>query len=283
MLKVKRMLAAGASQSAFRLVTYINAVHPLGGIYDGFLVHSRGGGGPFGARLSEAPLTQVNVPFPTLIRDDIDVPVLTLQMETDLTFLAFFPARQVDTKRFRLWEVAGTAHLDAYTGKGQTDLGDSPDIVGLSLTSTPVPGVISCNQPVNDGPQHFVVNAAFAALNRWVATGKPPKPAPRIEMNGPGAVARDEHGNALGGIRTPPVDVPIATFGGQQSGSGFTCQLFGTTTPFDADKLATLYPRHRAFVAAYKKAANRAVKRGFLRPADAKLMKKWAAGSGVGG
>jgi hypothetical protein len=35
-------------------------------------------------------------------------------------------------------------------------------------------------------------------------------------------------------------------------------------------------------VAAYKKAANGAVKRGFLRPADARLMKRWAAGSDVG-
>jgi len=38
------------------MVTYINGVHPLAGVYDGFLVHSRGGGGAaFGASLSQAP------------------------------------------------------------------------------------------------------------------------------------------------------------------------------------------------------------------------------------
>jgi hypothetical protein len=283
-LKVKRVIAVGESQSAFRMVNYINGVHPLAGVYDGFLVHSRGSGGAFGAPLSQAPQVVVDSPSPTLIRDDIDVPVLTLQTETDLTFLNYFPARQDDSKRFRLWEVAGTAHADAYTFAGQTDLGNSPDIVALTVTTSPVPGIITCNLPVNAGPQHFVVNAAFAAINRWVASGKPPKAAPRLEVTGPPAViARDANGNAIGGIRTPQVDVPIAAFAETQFGSSITCLLFGTTTPFDASKLASLYPTHRAFVAAYKKAANRAVKRGFLRGPDAKLMKEWAARSDIGG
>src|SRR5881397_2997100 len=42
-LRPKQLLAVGESQSAHRLVTYIDAVHPGAGIYDGFLVHSRGG------------------------------------------------------------------------------------------------------------------------------------------------------------------------------------------------------------------------------------------------
>ena len=283
-LKIKRVIAVGESQSAFRMVNYINAVHPLAGIYDGFLVHSRGSGGAFGAPLSQAPQAVVDSPAPTFIRDDIDVPVLTLEMETDLTFLNYFRARQDDSNRFRLWEVAGTAHADAYTTAGQTDLGNSPDVVALMVTTTPVPGIITCKLPVNAGPQHFVLNAAFAAINRWVASGKPPKPAPRLEVTGPPAViARDANGNAIGGIRTPQVDVPIAAFADTQTGSSITCLLFGTTTPFDASKLASLYPTHRAFVAAYKKAANRAVKRGFLRGPDAKLMKQWAASSDIGG
>src|SRR4030095_7303512 len=44
-LRLRRVLAIGESQSAGRLVTYIDAVHPLARVYDGFLVHSRGGGG----------------------------------------------------------------------------------------------------------------------------------------------------------------------------------------------------------------------------------------------
>ena len=53
-----RFVAYGESQSAGRLVTYINAVQPLYGAYDGFMVHSRGGGS---SALAQDPL----VPIPT--------------------------------------------------------------------------------------------------------------------------------------------------------------------------------------------------------------------------
>jgi hypothetical protein len=283
-LKVRRVIAAGESQSAFRLVTYIDGIHPVAGIYQGFLVHSRGGGGAFGAALSEAPQPAVGIPFPTFIRDDVDVPVLTVETETDLTFLQYFPARQDDGPHVRLWEMAGTSHADTYTITGMSDLGRSPEIVALLLTASPIPGIVTCDTPINSGPQHFIVNAAFAALNRWVTRGKAPRPAPRLDVSAgpPITIARDASGNAIGGIRTPQVDVPIATFTGLQSGS-ILCGLFGTTTPFDAAKLASLYPTHRAFVFSYKKSVNRAVKSGVILKPDARLMKQWAAGSNIGG
>jgi hypothetical protein len=52
-LKPKRVLAIGESQSAFRLVTYLDAIQPMStGVYNGYLVYSRGGDG---ANLSQAP------------------------------------------------------------------------------------------------------------------------------------------------------------------------------------------------------------------------------------
>jgi hypothetical protein len=283
-LRVKRLIAAGESQSASRLVTYIDAVHPVAGVYQGFLVHSRGGGGPaLGAALSEAPQPVVGVPLPTFTRDDIDVPVLTVETETDLILLQYFLARQDDGPHFRLWEMAGTSHADTYTVGGTTDLGRSPDVVALTVTTSPIAGT-TCDMPINSGPQHFIVNAAFAALDRWVARGKPPRPAPRLDASAgpPITIARDASGNAIGGIRKPQVDVPIDTFTGLQSGSIF-CLLFGTTTPFDAARLASLYPTHRAFVFSYRKAVSQAVKSGHILQPDAKLMRRWADGSDIGG
>lgn len=284
-LKVKRVIAIGESQSAFRLVVYVNAIQPLAGLYDGFFIHSRGGGGPFGAPLAQAPQAPVPSPFPTFIRTDIDVPVLTLLTESDVTFLAAFPARQDDDAHNRLWEVAGTAHADTYlVVTGATDLGDDPDVVAPLITSAPLPGVIECATPLNSGPQHFVVKAAIAALDRWVRSGKPPKSMPRLEVDPgpPVTILRDEHGNALGGIRTPQVDVPIATFLPEQEGS-ILCRLFGSTELFDAEKLASLYPSRRAFLSAYKKAVKAALKAKAIRKADAKLMKQWAASTDIGG
>jgi hypothetical protein len=212
------------------------------------------------------------------------VPVLVLETETDLTFLGYLGARQDDAEHFRLWEVAGTSHADSYiSGGGMTDLGTSPEIVAINAPSSPVPGVLDCGLPINSGPQHFVVKAAIAALNKWVRKGKAPKSAPRLEVNpSPPTIVTDEHGNGVGGIRTPQVDVPIATFTGLQPGP-IICQLFGTTTVFTDAQLAALYPSHEDFVAQYKKALKRSQKAGWILSADAKLMKKWAVSSDIGG
>jgi len=281
-LRVKTVMATGDSQSAFRLVTYVDAIHPIAHVYDGYLVHSRSG--VIGAPLSEAPQTAIPVPGAAVIRSDLDVPVLTVETESDLTFLAYFGARQSDSKRFRLWEIAGASHADAYSlVTGATDLGNSPDIVGLTVTASPIPGLVTCGSPINSGPHHFVLNAAFAALDHWIRRGRAPKPAPRLEVTGPPvAIGRDANGNALGGVRTPQVDAPIAAFTGEQSGSSLLCALLGTTTPFDGAMLASLYPRHKTFVSAYDRSLRRAVRAGWILRPDAKLMEQWAAGAAVG-
>src|SRR5205823_12171072 len=127
-------------------------------------------------------------------------------------------------------------------------LGTSPDTVAPIIPAAPTPGIIVCGKPVNSGPQHFVLNAAFAALHHWVRRGRIPHAAAPLEVAAgpPVTIMTDAHGNALGGVRTPQVDVPIATFTGQQPGA-ILCQLLGTTALFDAATLASLYPDHDAF------------------------------------
>lgn len=272
---IEHVIAAGESQSAFRLTTYVNAVQPLDPVYDGFLLHSRGGAA---AALSQDPLPAIPGPNPAFVRTDLTVPVLTFQTETDMTTLGYFPARQDDSEYFRLWEAAGTSHADIYTLLvGMQDRGDSPDVMGVIEVASPIPGIIECASPVNAGPQHVVLKAAVAALDRWVRTGKAPREAPRFVMvaGPPVAFVRDEHGNALGGIRTPWVDAPIATLSGEgQTGGGF-CRIFGTTLLFDDAKLAELYPKRKTYVKRYKKSMKRALKQGYLRKADTKLMSAW--------
>jgi hypothetical protein len=282
-LKVDAVIAAGESQSAFRMVTYIDAVHPLADIYDGFLVHSRGGSGISVAALSEAPQPAISVPGAAQIRGDLNVPVLIFETETDLTFLGYTKAPQADSERLRVWEVAGTAHVDTYTtGVGMADLGNSPDAANLVVTKAAFPG-FSCDLPINSGPQHFVLSAAIAALNQWVRQGTLPPLAPRLEVTtgSPLTLERDAHGNALGGIRTPQVDVPIATLSGELPGFSL-CSLFGTTAPFDAATLAALYPDHNAYVAFFNAATDQAVRAGFILQPDAELMKAAAAASDIG-
>ena len=283
----RRLIAIGESQSASRMTTYVNAIHPTTHVFDGFLIHSRGGGA---SSLSQSPQPSITAPSPTFVRGDVDVPVLIFQTETDLIDLGYFAARQADAGNIRLWEVAGTAHEDAY-GLSPAGLNDSGK-AALDTTYLPpqtsVFGVINCGAPINQGPQHYVLSAALRRLNRWVRKGKVSgEPiAPRLEVSPgpPPEIVRDAFGNALGGIRTPQVDVPIATLSGSGQPPGDTfCRLFGTTVPFDPATLASLYPTHDGYVKAITRSARQAVREGFIIRIDSSAIKAAAKDSDIGG
>jgi hypothetical protein len=282
-LRPRTVLANGESQSAFRLTTYVNAIQPLVSVYDGFLLHSRR---DIGAPLSQAPQEDVPTPQVVRIRPDLDAPVLAVQTETDVIGLGSLAARQDDSSRLRLWEVAGTSHADAYIGIGMGDDGSgTAGLQGLNAMLSP-PTRPGCASPINAGQAHYVLDAAEFALNRWVTTGIPPARAPRLQVDTSGSVPAfvlDAHGNVKGGIRTPAVDVPVATLSGLgQSGASF-CFLFGTTVPFAAEKLAALYPTHATFVAKWSASTAKEVAAGFIRPADAAELVRAATQSGVSG
>ena len=273
---VKRVLAIGESQSAFRLVTYVNAVQTTARIFDGFLVHSRAGSV---ASLSQAPQADVPAPNGTIIRTDLDVPVLVFQTETELTLFGSRPARQPDTDRIRVWEVAGTAHADAYTaGIGFDDAGDGRAEEQLLDVGAIGGGPLGCGEPVNAGPAYAVLQAGLHGLMQWSTGGPPPSAAPPLELasEDPVMIARDAQGNALGGVRTPFVDVPIATLRGDGNEGESFCRLFGTTQPFDNATLTALYPSHREYTERFKKSTDAAVRDGFLRPEEADNLKRAA-------
>ena len=74
----------------------------------------------------------------------------------------------------------------------------------------------NCTYPPSDDfiPVYPIGNAALNALNRGVNNGTPPPDSPLVTAvpGTPNAIARDEYGNALGGIRLPQIEVPIARF-----------------------------------------------------------------------
>jgi hypothetical protein len=254
-LEAERLLAVGESQSGFALTTYVNGVQPLALAYDGFFVHSRGGAAaPLGEPDAGIDIAGTIGGPPTQIRTDLDAPVLVLETETDVVgILNYLPARQPDSERFRLWEVAGTAHADAFL------LGPTAEGLG-------------CPTAINDGPGHFAVKAGLRRLDEWVRTGEAPPEAPRLEVDETGtapAYVTDENGNVVGGIRTPHVDAPVATLSGEAApGASLVCTLMGSTVPLPADRLAELYPSADDYLAAYTEAADAAIEAGFVLEDD---------------
>jgi hypothetical protein len=278
-LAIGRVIAIGESQSAFRLTRYVNDIDPLARVFDGFLVHARGGSSP---PLDRDDLVRPTEGTPDPFRADLRVPVMCVEAETDLVTLGYLAARQDDTDRFRLWEMAGTSHADVYTFVvGRMDSGTVP-IEELAQAWRPSNEVVGSvvEHAVNAGPQRYVLAAAMRHLDRWVRDGTPPPVAPRLDARD-GAFAVDEHGIATGGIRTPHVDVPVAVLSGlgnRGEGAGeFLASLGGCTHPFSAEQLARLYPTKDDYVAKFRAAAEAAAAAGFVLPDDVDEMVAVAA------
>lgn len=250
----QQLLAVGESQSALALVTYYNGVQPLTRAFDGFLMHSRAAVSlPLVGPGEYADLAGSFGSTPTIVRTDLDAPVLVLQSEGDVTsVLNSVEVRQPDHDRFRLWEVAGTAHADAHLVGAITD-------------------ALDCGASINNGPMHLVAKAAMHSLDEWVRTGDPPPEAARLEVieGAEPEIRRDADGIALGGIRTPPVDVPVDVLSGSPGPNpDLLCLLLGSTAPFPAERLAELYPSRAAYRQRYDAATEEAITAGFVLETD---------------
>jgi hypothetical protein len=286
----ERLIAAGESQSAACLVTYINAVDPHARVFDGFFVHGRPGAGVaidgvFIPRARSAS-GQVQISDTAIeiasrgerLRDDVRVPVLVLQSETDVIVLGSLRVEQHDSDRIRLWEIAGAAHADTYTISGSRL--DDGTIGGARLAELMQPtGTLligNTETPINSGPQqHYVAQAGLKHLVDWVAGGPPPPNAPRLARTGDddAPFELDANGNVLGGIRTPWVDVPTAVLSGLgQAGDSFAF-LFGRTVPFDDAALAAHYPGGKAeYLERFETALDATIAAGFLLGDDREEM-----------
>jgi hypothetical protein len=284
-LNVQRVIGLGESQAADFLLTYINARAREDNVFDGYFVHSRLHGS---AGLTAPQTSGSSIDFASRsvvqLRNDLNVPAMMVQTETDLLVLGSYADRQPDSTNFRLWEIAGTGHADRYVSNvGLTDRGNDPAVAGVVENRSAVPVLVTCDKPINSGPQHFVVKAAVAALDTWLRSGVAPSYADRIQVNpATRTIVRDGFGIAQGGIRTPYVDAPIASLSGEGQTGGVFCALYGTTDLFDSAQLASLYPNHETYVSAVNSSVDSAVNAGFLLQADANLIKTWAQDSSIG-
>jgi hypothetical protein len=252
----ERILASGASQSASRLTTYYNSIHPLAGLFDGFFLLVGGSG----------------------VRTDLGTPVFKVQSETEAAFAAAgFGSFQADSDIHRTWQVAGAAHADR-TFLENVVANATRD----SIPTTP-PGLCAFPEGSELRFDH-VVSAAHDHLVRWMRDGTPPPTAPRIETvspTPPTVIARDALGLAKGGIRIADIAVPTALNTGSNSGPAF-CLLFGTHVPFDAATLDALYADHGSYVSQVTQVVSGNLADGYITSHAAQVTRTDAAGSGVG-
>ena len=265
-LEVRTLVAQGASQSAGRLATYLNAVQPLVGVIDGFILSLYFGTG--------APLTVgdavVSLPPPGsreaierplvvgshLLRNDLDVPVMVVNSECEST--PCYGVRQPDTDRYRYWEVAGTCHVSLQM------------VRKVALASERDFGVTRpAEVGINELPMAPVDDAAFHRMHQWVQGDSPPPIQPRIDFGGdPPQIIRDQNGIARGGIRLPQVEAPVAHNSAIPRTGDIWGRLGGSCLPFAPEKLRVLYGDGTEYLARFEQAARAAEKVGVILPRD---------------
>jgi hypothetical protein len=248
-LKVRKLIAIGASQSGYRLVSYINGVQPTEKVFDALMpLVFAGRSAPWVDATPGSPLSAPQ----TRIRDDLSAKVFGLDSETEAP--AYRAVRQPDTGSFRYWEISGASHgateQEARIKRITDRDGVSDRDVGPVLHISDVMWSPTCD-------------AAIHHVQRWISGGPPPPSQARIEFDMTGAsptIRRDQFGNALGGVRLPELEAPIAQYVGSTKDSAW----LGQTFPFTPDQLRRLYPTHQDYVAKVKTAADRALNAGVI-------------------
>ena len=192
-LRFSLVIAAGQSQSAGRLATYLNGIHDRAPIYD-------------------AALMTVNT---AQIRPGVGIPVIKVLSENE----AGTSRNQEDSEKIRTWMVAGSTHSEQYS------LISRAAFLKRDLN---LQAVDACETPARSRVEiRYVYNAAIDALVRWKKSQTAPPSAPALTF-AENVVQRDEHGNARGGIRLAEIAVPVAKESAGACGLGGTHVPFET-------------------------------------------------------
>lgn len=246
-----------ATSHTGELVTHIHAINPrtkLGNgkpAYDGFLI--QGDSGP--ARIRRCAAAPPAGDSRRMTKN-AGVPVIRAIPQGDV--LGAFNLRRPDSDehndRYRLYEVTAAPRMDIAYYRHM------PSIQDQAATGQPAfPGIwpfpYQCDPPIAlmDLPVYqYTLNAAFANLDAWVRNGTPPPRAERVSIKDGGTpqagFVTDQYGNAVGGVRSPYVDVPTATYVPNSPGQAI-CRNIGHKIPFEWSRLEALYGSSKRYAA----------------------------------
>jgi hypothetical protein len=236
------------------VATYVSSVAREGRlengapIYDGFLAHS---GSNAGALMNcGTPLPQGD---PRAIPGrGTGVPMIVMKTQNDLPY-AGRPDSDAPDDIFRVYDIPGSTHADKWLFRYLPTPAEQRKAIDVNTRSTVTdhwPFEENCEVPdivFHDFPQNYIVSGAVANLERYARDKTPLPRASRVVVEN-GAVKLDEHGNAIGGIRSVWLDVPTATYHAILPGPG-NCDVAGYREDFPWWKSAALYETYENYMA----------------------------------
>lgn len=260
------------------IVSYIDIFHDRARLasgkplYDGYLVR----GLPRPAKLSQcAPAIPAGDARQKI--KDIDVPVMNVAAQGEVPEGLRMRKDDSDAigSRYRLYEIAGAAHIDWFAYRSMPSMAEQ-NAIGLAQGTVEWPFNIKCEPEIPLSKHELLrdaFNGALGNLEDWLTKGVAPPKAPRLETGTSGELVLDEFGHAEGGVRSPWVDAPVATYTMGSPGPA-TCRELGTIKPFDAGRIAQLYPSTKDYTAKVNASVDKAAKQKYFTESAAKQMKE---------
>ena len=254
-LKVQRLFVFG--QSNGDLPTYIsafgnNANLPNGKpVWDGYLLKDSG----IPMRTNQCD-PRPSATDPRRIIKDIHAPVVQVVVENSV--INGYGSRRADSDTpgdlYRRYEIPGASHVDPYV----TYWLPKAEILTAVGINPIWPSGRACfpMQEMNDFPIHYYMAGAMQNLDAWVRDGVSPPHADRIQIVDEGTpsarVARDQYGNAPGGVRNAYVEVPTASY-------HEPARCGDAEVSFDWKRLESIYGSYANFKAKFDAAVDRDV------------------------
>ena len=185
------------------------------------------------------------------------------------SILNSYAARQPDSDRFRLWEVAGTAHADAHLVGAEREVPSTAACRSTTArcTSSPRPRCARSTTWIDDrhGPGHRAAHRRGAGRDHRRSAATP-------TASRSAASARRRSTCRSRRCRARPGPNPSTI-----------CLLLGSTKPFPAARLAQLYPSRAAYLQRYDADADATIKAGFVLPEDRAALLAFAEPSRIAG
>jgi hypothetical protein len=264
------------------MVTYMNAIHAHASldngkpVYDGYLMKS-----PLAPSRINRCAAVPPKGDPRLIIRNVGVPVIGVASQGEIVATSVFrrPDSDVMGDRYRLYEIAGASHIDKSPYHSLPVFADQTSSGGNVLGTPDWPFAAKCDPdiPLTELPlMTYVFDAAFVNLDQWVRKGTPPPHGAPIELKNAGAadasVALDQYGHGMGGVRSPYVDVPVATYFTNSNGPG-TCAELGHKTVFDSARFNALYGSPAKYADKVSKSVDALVRQRWFTESDGKKIK----------
>jgi hypothetical protein len=290
-LDVRGMLVGGWSYTGSIQRTFINeGFHdqmrlPDGGpIFDGYLigVSSELNEPGYLPLYNDEPFVPVDSPRRRPRAIDAHVIEFLTESEVELADRSVPASAEVIEGR-RVYELAGVIHTDNLYGP--TLARKEPPIMaqlrnkGYRFATVSTVSTDNCDLPASDIPEDAFVRAAVDNLRHWVVDGTAPPDNAPLELNGT-QLARDEVGNAVGGIRAAEFEAPLARYGRYQGTEKPGCRadnlypsVFLVRDDLTDQELVERYGSPENYLARYDSHVDRLVEERRLLIEDALVLK----------